>query len=315
MISRNVIKKTSPQSVNGPTAEDTLQVDEFLDQLWLEDGLSKNTLQAYRSDLKRFSLWLNGRDTALLLASEADVQSFLAELVNAKMQPRTSARILSTLRRFYRFHIRNERLSVDPTARVAMPKLGRSLPSSLSEQDVEALLRAPDASDPEGLRDRAMIELLYATGLRVSELVNLKLVQLSQNDEVLRVMGKGGKERLVPVGDEALTWLTRYLRSARDEILKERRSNYLFPTRRSECMRRETFWHCIKRYTKQAGITVSVSPHTLRHAFATHLLNHGADLRVVQMLLGHSDLSTTQIYTHVAQRRLQELHAKHHPRG
>ena len=301
--------------VNDLAADCQQQIQQFLDALWLEDGLAKNTIGAYKTDLSKFAANLLTKKTGLLEASALDIHSYMRELVRAGVSARTSARSLSTIRRFYRYQVREEVLSTDPSAEVDMPKLGRSLPSSLSEADVNALLNAPDHSTAEGLRDRVMLELLYATGLRVSELVNLEAVQLSRQQEVLRVMGKGSKERLVPVGEEALDWLDKYLAGARDEILGERDSKFLFPTVRSEVMRRESFWYLIKKYALRAGISGGVSPHTLRHAFATHLLNHGADLRVVQMLLGHSDLSTTQIYTHVAQQRLQDLHAKHHPRG
>lgn len=309
------IKETRAAEVNDLAAENDNEMQRFLDALWLEDGLAKNTIAAYRSDLTRYAKSLAAQRTALMDAGAGDLLSYMAGLARADVSPRTSARVLSTIRRFYRYQIREERLKVDPSAQVDMPKLGRPLPTSLSEADVESLLAAPDLESAEGIRDRAMLELLYATGLRVSELVNLEAVQLSRQQEVLRVMGKGSKERLVPVGEEAMDWLDRYLTGPRDEILAGRRSSYMFPTVRSVVMRRESFWHIIKRYSMKAGITGGVSPHTLRHAFATHLLNHGADLRVVQMLLGHSDLSTTQIYTHVAQQRLQDLHAKHHPRG
>lgn len=291
------------------------EVQDFLDALWLEDGLSQNTLLAYRTDLNKFSRWLGELGRDLVVAREADVLDYMAMLARANTKPRSAARALSTLRRFYRYLVRQERIGADPSAQIVMPKIGRPLPKSLSEDDVESLLAAPDTSEPEGLRDRAMLELLYATGLRVSELVNLQLSQFSAQQEVLRVIGKGNKERLVPMGEEALYRVEQYLTLGRDAILQGRSSRYLFPTRRSEVMRRESFWHLIKRHAKQAGIAAALSPHTMRHAFATHLLNHGADLRVVQMLLGHSDLSTTQIYTHVARHRLQELHAKHHPRG
>ncbi|MGB1581963.1 MAG: site-specific tyrosine recombinase XerD, partial [Nevskiales bacterium] len=228
---------------------------------------------------------------------------------------RTSARQLSSLRRFYRYQLRVGAIQVDPTQDIPSPSLGRPLPKTISEQQVEDLLAAPNVDDPLGLRDRSMLELMYATGLRVSELVTLTVPQLSQQQGVLRVVGKGGKERLVPIGEEALHWLQRYLLQARTELMKGRASDYLFPSRKAEHMTRQNFWHIIRRYAQAAGIRSELSPHGLRHAFATHLLNHGADLRVVQMLLGHSDLSTTQIYTHVARARLKSLHAQHHPRG
>lgn len=309
------IKGTRLSQVNDLAADNEKEVKRFLDALWLEDGLAKNTISAYRSDLNRYASNLAAQRVALMDAGAGDLHSYMAGLARADMSPRTSARVLSTIRRFYRYQVREERLANDPSAQVDMPKLGRPLPTSLSEADIEALLAAPDTTSAEGIRDRAMLELLYATGLRVSELVNLETVQLSRQQEVLRVMGKGNKERLVPVGEEAMDWLEKYLAGPREEILSGRRSGFMFPTVRAVVMRRESFWHIIKRYSLKAGISGGVSPHTLRHAFATHLLNHGADLRVVQMLLGHSDLSTTQIYTHVAQQRLQDLHAKHHPRG
>lgn len=293
----------------------------FVDALWLEDGLSANTQTAYGHDLVSFAAWrrqtedVSELEQALQLADTADIGEYMNHLFAAGRSRRSSARALSSLRRFFRWQVQRGMRLDDPTALIDMPQPERSLPSSLSESQVLALLEAPDLDTAEGVRDRAMLELLYATGLRVSELVTLQLSQLLTGQEVLRVVGKGAKERLVPVGDEALTWINRYLQSARAEILGERHSRYLFPTRRSEFMRRETFWQAIKRYGKRAEIYQPLSPHTLRHAFATHLLNHGADLRAVQMLLGHSDLSTTQIYTHVAQQRLQDLHARHHPRG
>lgn len=296
-------------------------VQQFIDALWLEDGLSKNTQLAYRQDLVGFASWradsevAADMDRAINSAGGFDISDYMNYLFAAGRSSRSSARVLSSLRRFYRWQLQRGLRGDDPSAMIEMPQPTRSLPASLSEQQVEALLEAPDLQSPEGLRDRAMLELLYATGLRVSELVSLQTSQLLAGQEVLRVVGKGNKERLVPVGDEALRWTQRYLQAAREEILNGRNSRYLFPTKRSDFMRRESFWHLIKRYGKQAQIFQPLSPHTLRHAFATHLLNHGADLRAVQMLLGHSDLSTTQIYTHVAQQRLQDLHSKHHPRG
>jgi len=241
--------------------------------------------------------------------------AFLAWRVEQGTRPRSTARQLSSIRRFYRHMLREGRLAEDPTTRIDMPKLGRPLPKSLSEGEVESLLRAPDVAEPLGIRDRAMLELLYATGLRVSELVSVRLSQLNLKQGVVRVVGKGNRERLVPVGEEATKWIEKFLTDARLDILGGRQSDYLFPTRRSDYMTRQAFWHIIKRYAEQASISATLSPHTLRHAFATHLLNHGADLRVVQMLLGHSDVSTTQIYTHVARERLKDVHSKHHPRG
>lgn len=290
-------------------------IDQFLDALWLEKGLSDNTRDAYRSDLALFNGWLQEQNLELVNAGRELILDHLAWRLEQSYKPRSTARFLSGLRGFYRYLLREKLIAVDPTLRVEMPQLGRPLPKSLSEADVEALLAAPDLSDPIGQRDRAMLEVLYACGLRVTELISLTLEQVNLRQGVLRVMGKGSKERLVPMGEEAILWVERYMRDARHDLLGGRPSDVLFPSLRGEQMTRQTFWHRIKHQAKVAGINKSLSPHTLRHAFATHLLNHGADLRVVQMLLGHSDLSTTQIYTHVARARLQDLHAKHHPRG
>lgn len=288
-------------------------IEAYLDAVWMERGLAENTLTAYRGDLKRFADWLARRGLGLLRARRADVLEFLADQAGAP--PRTIARRLSALRRFYLHQCRERRVEQDPCARVDAPKLGRPLPDALTEAQVETLIAAPDTSNPFGLRDRAMLELLYATGLRVSELVTLTVAQLNRRQGVIRVSGKGNKERLVPVGDEALEWLSVYLRDGRGLILGARQSEALFPSRAGRAMTRQAFWQIIKRHASNAGIRKTLSPHTLRHAFATHLLNHGADLRVVQMLLGHSDISTTQIYTHVARERLKDLHQRHHPRG
>ena len=292
-------------------------IDAFLDALWMEHGLSGNTLSAYRSDLQGFVRWLHDFGNKELLSVECnDLQDYLSHRFGTGTAVRSSARLLSCLRRFYRHQIREGRISQDPSALIESPKLGRPLPDSLSESDVEALLDAPQADSYQGLRDRAMLEFLYACGLRVSELVSLKLNQINLHAGVLRVFGKGNKERMVPIGEHALDWLERYIQVARPKLLKSRLStSALFVTNRGEAMTRQAFWYMIKRYARKAGIQKRLSPHTLRHAFATHLLNHGADLRTVQMLLGHSDLSTTQIYTHIAQARLKELHRKHHPRG
>ncbi|WP_430448062.1 MAG: site-specific tyrosine recombinase XerD [Pseudomonas piscis] len=290
-------------------------IDRFLDALWLEKGLSDNTRGAYRSDLALFNGWLQEQGVELPRAGRESILDHLAWRVEQAYKPRSTARFLSGLRGFYRYLLREKLIEVDPTLQVDMPQLGRPLPKSLSEADVEALLAAPDLGEAIGQRDRAMLEVLYACGLRVTELVSLTLEQVNLRQGVLRVMGKGSKERLVPMGEEAIAWVERYLRDARAELLGGRPSDVLFPSLRGEQMTRQTFWHRIKHQAKVAGIGKALSPHTLRHAFATHLLNHGADLRVVQMLLGHSDLSTTQIYTHVARARLQDLHAKHHPRG
>ncbi len=290
-------------------------IDQFLDALWLEKGLSDNTRSSYRSDLALFNGWLQERSIELPDAGRDLILDHLGWRLDNHYKPRSTARFLSGLRGFYRYLLREKRIAVDPTLQVEMPQLGRPLPKSLSEADVEALLKAPDLSEDIGQRDRAMLEVLYACGLRVTELVSLTLDQINLRQGVLRVMGKGSKERLVPMGEEAVVWLERYLRDGRNGLLNGRPSDVVFPSQRGEQMTRQTFWHRIKHHAQVAGIGKALSPHTLRHAFATHLLNHGADLRVVQMLLGHSDLSTTQIYTHVAKARLQELHAKHHPRG
>lgn len=290
-------------------------IDQFLDALWLEKGLADNTRDAYRSDLALFNGWLKEQGVELPHAGRELILDHLAWRLEQGYKPRSTARFLSGVRGFYRYLLREKLIGLDPTLQVEMPQLGRPLPKSLSEADVEALLQAPDLSEPIGQRDRAMLEVLYACGLRVTELVSLTLDQVNLRQGVLRVMGKGSKERLVPMGEEAVVWIERYLRDGRNELLGGRPSDVLFPSQRGEQMTRQTFWHRIKHQALVAGIDKSLSPHTLRHAFATHLLNHGADLRVVQMLLGHSDLSTTQIYTHVARARLQELHALHHPRG
>ncbi len=289
------------------------QIDLFLDSLWVESGLSDNTLAAYGSDLKIFAYWLKKK--SVLEVSEADVAGFMASRYKLGIGSRSSARFLSSLRRFYGYLHREGQLSKDPTLLIEAPRLARTLPDSLSEQDVGLLLNAPEITDVLGLRDKVMLELLYATGLRVSELISLKFGQLNLRQGCVRVVGKGNKERLVPVGEQAMDWLGQYLEVGRVNILADRQSDFLFVTKRGSSMTRQAFWYLIKRYAKKVGIEKHLSPHTLRHAFATHLLNHGADLRVVQLLLGHSDLSTTQIYTHVAQERLKTLHQNCHPRG
>ncbi len=297
-------------------AADEQLIEQFMDALWMEHGLSKHTLSAYQTDLKGLAKWAaSGHGGGLLSLNKIHLQSYLAHRITQGIKARSTARMLSTLRRFYQYQIRENRLSEDPSALLESPKLGVPLPKTMSEREVEALLEAPDLSDPLGLRDRAMLELLYATGLRVSELVNLEITDISLAQGVLRVVGKGDKERMVPMGEEAASWIRNYVKNARGDILGQHVSNSLFVTRRGSAMTRQMFWVIIKRHAKTAGIRESLSPHVLRHAFATHLLNHGADLRVVQMLLGHSDLSTTQIYTHIAKERLKELHAQHHPRG
>jgi integrase/recombinase XerD len=291
-------------------------LDAFVDTLWLEDGLSRNTLESYRRDVRQFGEWLGTKtDKALLAADHGDIQAYLGHRFALRARATSAARLLSSLKRFYRDLVRSGKIAADPTLRIEGPALPRGLPKSLTESDVEALIAAPDVKTPLGVRDRTMLEMLYATGLRVSELVTLKSVQVSHDMGVVRVMGKGSKERLVPLGEEALAWLARYLREARVELLSGRVSDDLFVTARGSAMTRQAFWQLIKRYATRAALRGPISPHTLRHAFATHLINHGADLRVVQLLLGHSDVATTQIYTHVARERLKQLHARHHPRG
>ncbi|MFZ2290074.1 MAG: site-specific tyrosine recombinase XerD [Halopseudomonas yangmingensis] len=290
-------------------------IDAHIDALWLERGLSPHSLEAYRSDLQLLARWLAAQGGELLKARADQLLGYLGWRIEQGYKARSSARLLSCLRGFYRQALRDGRISEDPTLHIALPKIGRPLPRALSEADVEALLAAPVLDEPLGLRDRCMLEVLYATGLRVSELVGLRLDQLNLRQGVVRITGKGGKERLVPLGEEAMHWLEQYLRQGRAPLLAGQPSDVLFPSRQARQMTRQTFWHRIKLHAGVAGIDASLSPHGLRHAFATHLLNHGADLRVVQLLLGHSDLSTTQIYTHVARQRLRELHAQHHPRG
>lgn len=302
--------------MKGQNSISTSLLDEFCDALWLEDGLSRNTLDAYRRDLAQFMQWLSDqRGKDLLAADHGDMQSYLAHQFQKKTRATSAARLLSSLKRIYRWLLRQNRIKVDPTLNIEAPKLPRTLPKSLTEADVESLLAAPDVETPRGERDRAMLEVLYASGLRVSELVTLKLSQVSQDMGVVRVLGKGAKERLVPLGEEALARVKHYAAVARPSLLAGQASDDLFVTAHGGAMTRQAFWQIIKRYALQAGLKTSISPHVLRHAFATHLLNHGADLRVVQLLLGHSDISTTQIYTHVARERLKQLHAAHHPRG
>ena len=300
-------------SAQALTSENEILIDAFADAMWLESGLSKNTLAAYRSDLSKFAQFLE--QSNLLSVSQTEVQKYLAHCMAAGLKGTSSARILSTLRRFYRYLIREGRMDSDPCAHVMSPKLGRPLPKSLSEAEVDALLAAPDLTKPIGLRDQAMLETLYATGLRVSELVELKMVELNLSVGVVRIVGKGGKERLVPLGEESNQSLQNYLSQGRPDLLKQQVSDAVFVTARGSAMSRQAFWYLIKKYAKKSGVQQTLSPHTLRHAFATHLLNHGADLRSIQMLLGHADLSTTQIYTHVARERLQSMHSQHHPRG
>ncbi|WP_415914259.1 site-specific tyrosine recombinase XerD [Paraburkholderia sp. J67] len=295
-------------------AASQLAIDTFCDAMWLEHGLSRNTLDAYRRDLRLFAEWLaRAREHGLDVVSEKDLNDYSARRKDDKS---TSAnRRLSVFRRYYGWALREQRVSADPTVRIRSAKQAPRFPTTLTEAQVEALLGAPDVTTPLGLRDRTMLELMYASGLRVTELVTLKTVEVGLNEGVVRVLGKGSKERLIPFGEEASAWITRYLSESRPALLGPRASDALFVTARAEGMTRQQFWHLIKRHALQAGVHAPLSPHTLRHAFATHLLNHGADLRVVQLLLGHSDISTTQIYTHVARERLRLLHAQHHPRG
>jgi integrase/recombinase XerD len=294
--------------------QDTAQLDTFIDHLWLEDGLSKNTLDSYRADLSHFNVWLIKSKSTLIAANPADIQQYLA-VKFPQSKPRSISRLIASLRRFYRYALRENLIKQDPTLQIESPKLPRSLPKSLNESEVENLLNAPNINEPIGLRDRAMLELLYACGLRVSELVGVKVNEVSTADGIVRVTGKGSKTRLVPMGQEAADWIDQYLKTARPTILDGQMTDAMFATTRGTAMTRQAFWYLIKRYAIVAGITKHMSPHVLRHAFATHLLNHGADLRVVQMLLGHADISTTQVYTHVARERLKSLHSVHHPRG
>ena len=279
----------------------------------MERGLSENTLKAYRADLTHFARFAGARRLGLLDVERGHVLDYLVSMIDAS--PRTTARRLSALRRFYSHQARAGMIGRDPMDRIDAPRLGRPLPEALTEREVESLLAAPDVSTALGFRDRTMLEVLYATGLRVSELVELRTSSVSMRQGLVRVLGKGGRERLVPLGEEALDWLDRFFRGSRSEILDGRVTEAVFPSRRGAAMTRQAFWTLIRRHAARAGITRAVTPHTLRHAFATHLLNHGADLRVIQLLLGHRDISTTQIYTHVARERLRSLHAEHHPRG
>ncbi len=291
-------------------------IDAFCDQVWLQDGLAPTSLASYRRDLVAWAAWLAKRGGALLGARRGDVESWLAEQFRAKAKATSIARRLSSLRRFYGLQMQMGRLSADPSLRVRSPKLPRRLPKSLTEAQVETLLAAPDVETTLGVRDRAMLETLYATGLRVSELVGLSIAQLSLEMGVVRVLGKGSKERLVPLGEEAIAWLARYLRDVRPIVAANAKTDAVFLTARHAPLTRQGFWALIKRYAVRAGIaSAKLSPHVLRHAFATHLINHGADLRVVQLLLGHADITTTTIYTHVARERLKRLHEQHHPRG
>ena len=297
-----------------PAKEDPL-LESFLDAAWAERGLSQNTLQSYRYDLVLLAAHLERNGATLQEATRENLLHFLATQVQAGRSPRSLSRYLSGFRQLYQWLLREGRIQKDPSALIESPKLGRGLPKALSEEQVVGLLEAPDVETPLGLRDRTMLELMYATGLRVSELVGLEVVNLGMSQGIVRVMGKGRKERLVPLGEEALSWMQRYLREARPELLRGADCPLVFVTARKAGMTRQAFWYAIRRHAVTAGIVKPVSPHMLRHSFATHLLNHGADLRVVQLLLGHSDLSTTQIYTHIAREGLKQLHSTHHPRG
>lgn len=295
---------------------DLLLLQSFRDALWIEEGLSDNTQKAYVSDLRHFFEWAaSEQGCGILEVDPGAIESYLAGKFRQQASRRSMARLVSSLKKFYRYLIREGRLALDPTLKIEPPRIGRPLPCTLTELEVEALLSAPDPGNILGSRDKAMLEVLYATGLRVSELVGLKLLQVNPRQGVVRVVGKGSKDRLVPLGELAEEWLGLYMRTSRGALLGVRHSDDLFVTVRGSAMTRQAFWYLIKRYARLAGIRKPLSPHTLRHAFATHLLNHGADLRVVQMLLGHSDLSSTQIYTHIAQERLKDLHARCHPRG
>ncbi|MDI4654010.1 site-specific tyrosine recombinase XerD [Pseudoalteromonas sp. 0303] len=294
------------------TANNAEHLELFLDTLYLEQGVSENTLSAYRSDLEKFCQFLKDKD--LLAVRADDIEAYLAYRVDLGLKSRSTARSISALKRFYQYFVREKAIADSPMVNIAQPKAGQSLPKTLSEAEVEALLAAPDIEDPMGLRDKAMLELLYATGLRVTELVGLRMEQINLRQAVVFVKGKGNKERLVPLGEEAMYWLEQFLKVGRSQMIKHA-TDFVFPSKRGIGMTRQTFWHRIKHYAILASVESPLSPHTLRHAFATHLLNHGADLRVVQMMLGHSDLSTTQIYTHVANERLKSVHEQHHPRA
>ncbi|WP_100912867.1 site-specific tyrosine recombinase XerD [Pseudoalteromonas spongiae] len=295
-----------------PSVENSQKIEQFLDALWLEQGLSENTLAAYRSDLNKFAIFI--AKTSLFDVDESIILDYLAYRRDNGFTARSTARAQSALKRFYLYFIGLKKLSSSPLAHIEQPKLGQSLPKTLTEQEVEALLDAPNLEEPIELRDKAMLELLYATGLRVSELVGLRMEQINLRQAVVFVKGKGNKERLVPMGEVALEYIEAFIKLARPQLIKHA-TDFVFPSKRGIGMTRQTFWHRIKHYALVANIQTELSPHTLRHAFATHLINHGADLRVVQMMLGHSDLSTTQIYTHVAKERLKSIHQTHHPRA
>jgi integrase/recombinase XerD len=297
-----------------PQSNDQVLVDRFLDAIWMESGLSQHSLAAYGADLNAFSAYLSTINRHYLTTDRANLMSYMAAR-SAQVSTRTSARSLSTLRRFYRWLLREGLIESDPSALIKSPQLNKTLPGSLTEHEIDSLMAAPDTSNAYGLRDKAMLELMYASGLRVSELISLELGQIDVRLGVIKVLGKGNKERLVPVGEQAIDSLAEYMKAGRHELVTQTNSSHLFLSKRGSGMSRQAFWQLVKRHARLAGIKTKVSPHTLRHAFATHLLNHGADLRTLQMLLGHADLSTTQIYTHVATARLQEIHQKHNPRG
>ena len=309
-------QKLRSESQIKPASVDIELIDRFLDSIWMENGLSENTLAAYRTDLLGFARFLAEKGSLTLQnISQAEILDYLGLRMAAGIKSRSSARLVSSLKRFFQYLVREGKIHLDPSADVDAPKLVRPLPHTLSEADVEALLDAATTETDDGLRDRAMLETLYATGLRVSELVGLTLSQFNFKQGIIRLFGKGNKERLVPLGETAIDWVERYLRDARPALMREDHSEIVFVSRKGGALTRQGFWYLIKRYAAKAQIHTHLSPHTLRHAFATHILNHGADLRIVQLLLGHSDLSTTQIYTHLAQERLKQLHAEHHPRG
>jgi integrase/recombinase XerD len=301
---------------DNPLLDDNIRwCERYLDGVWLEKGLSKNSLVSYRHDLKQLAQWASASGKAMLELQKIDLQQFLAKRFEEHVTARSSARFLSCIRGFFSWAIRENLIKEDPSTLIDNPKLGRPLPKSLTEADVEALLAAPDVTTPLGLRDRTMLEVIYACGLRVTELVSLEVPMVNLRQGVVRIVGKGSKERLVPMGHEAMDWIQRYLKEGRPALMGVIPGHILFPSIRGHAMTRQAFWYRLKEHAVKAGIRTSLSPHTLRHAFATHLLNHGADLRVVQLLLGHSDLSTTQIYTHVARERMKSLHQQHHPRG
>ncbi|KZN33164.1 site-specific tyrosine recombinase XerD [Pseudoalteromonas luteoviolacea] len=304
------------ETLSNTEDEQTDPIEVFLDMLFLEQGLSDNTISAYRNDLEKFSLFVCEQlgDKHLFAVTASDIESYLAYRVDLGLKPRSTARSVSALKRFYLYWVNQKKLAQSPMTNIAQPKTVQSLPKTLTEQEVEALLAAPDTEDAMGLRDKAMLELLYATGLRVTELVGLRMEQMNLRQAVVLVRGKGGKERMVPMGEESLHWVEQFLKVGRPQMVKHA-NDFVFVSKRGIGMTRQTFWHRIKLYAMLADVKSPLSPHTLRHAFATHLLNHGADLRVVQMMLGHSDLSTTQIYTHVASERLKSLHQQHHPRA